>query len=126
MSRVSTTCVTRGRNDDGKSAAEAFDRPADGKDAVDSSDWFGIAARALYPHKAGTNLFYLTGLGDERLCQRYANGKHKPPAYFLRALLRSDQGFTWLSAVMDGSDVTWWRELQAARDLCSKYKVEIR
>ena len=118
MSRVSTTCVVRGSDDADQSAGQTDSEDGD-------SRWFAVIAPALLGKDTGFQLHIATGFA-ERTCYRYAANDRKPPAYFLRALLRSDQGFTWLSAVMDGSDVTWWRELQAARDLCSKYKVEIR
>jgi hypothetical protein len=88
--------------------------PSDGKSAADDGDWFAKAAQALLPHKAGTALHYATGF-DERACQRYAAGSIKPPAYFLRALLRSDGGWQWLAALMDGADPQWWRDIQRAR-----------
>lgn len=87
----------------------------DGKSAADDGDWFSEAAQQLHPHKPGTVLFLTTELGDERLCQRYAAGHVKPPAYFFRALLRSDQGWQWLCAAMEGSDAEWWREMKRAR-----------
>jgi hypothetical protein len=80
-------------------------------------DWFSNACRKLYPLKAGTLLFFLTGLGDERACQRYAAGTVKPPAFFLRALLRSGHGSQWLAAVMAGSNAIWWRDYQEAVSL---------
>ncbi len=94
-----------------KSAAE----PAtDGKSAVDDGDWFAKMAQALHPEKPGTVLWTITGV-DERLCQRYAAGHTRPPAYFLRSLLRSEGGWTYLAFLMDGSKATWWRDLQRAR-----------
>ncbi|MGH6878002.1 MAG: hypothetical protein ACREHV_11595, partial [Rhizomicrobium sp.] len=77
-------------------------------DASDA-EWFSCACRKLFDGKAGTALHYLTGF-DERSCQRYAAGQVKPPAYFLRALLRGEQGNIWLNAVMDGASPKWWRE----------------
>jgi hypothetical protein len=96
----------------GKFAVEKTD---DGKSAVDDRNWFAEAVCALLPFKAGTALFYTTGLGDERLCQRYASGETKPPAYFLRRLLRSDEGETWLNATMDGCEAKWWLDLKHQR-----------
>lgn len=87
----------------------AVGKSLNGKSAVDDSEWFADVARQLLPAKAGTALHFITGF-DERLCQRYAAGHVKPPAYFLRALLRSEQGATWLAALMHGCDVAWWLE----------------
>jgi hypothetical protein len=94
-----------------------------GKSAVDDADWFSVAARKLYAHKPGTILHLTTGLGDERLCQRYASGEVRPPAYFLRALLRSDHGEQWLAAAMDGSRSDWWRDIDSARALCAQFQI---
>lgn len=102
---------SRATNGHGKHAAKNF---SNGKSAADDGDWFARAARSLHPVKPGTVLFLTTGLGDERLCQRYASGEVRPPAYFLRALLRSDSGEQWLNAVMDGCKAKWWRELGEA------------
>lgn len=94
-----------------------------GKSASDDGDWFSKAARTLYPHKAGAILHVTTGLGDERLCHRYASGDTRPPAFFLRALLRSDHGEQWLSVLMDGCTAPWWRDLSDARHLLVNYRI---
>jgi hypothetical protein len=102
-------------NDD--SCATYTNGTSDGTSAIDDGHWFSQAARALYVEKPGTILFLITGLGDERLCQKYASGKHRPPAYFLRALLRGEHGADWLAAVMHGCKSEWWREYQDAMKL---------
>lgn len=107
-SRIGTT------NTDGRSS---------GKSAVDDGDWFSVAARKLYAHKPGTILHLTTGLGDERLCQRYASGEVRPPAYFLRALLRGAHGPQWQAAVMDGCQSQWWLDIEAARALCAQFQI---
>lgn len=89
--------------------SSAVEKASDGKSAVD--DWFGQIARSLLPEKPGTALHYITGY-DERLCQRYAAGHVKPSAYFLRALLRSDQGEPFFLAIMDGCTTQWWQDFQ--------------
>lgn len=103
----------------------AVEKSLDGKSAVD--DWFGAIARGLLPEKPGTALHYITGY-DERLCQRYAAGHVKPSAYFLRALMRSDQGQPFFFAVMDGSTAPWWLAYQRERRLAAageRFKAEI-
>lgn len=90
----------------------------------DSERWFADLARQLLPKDAGFALHVCTGF-EERTCYRYAAGDRKPPAYFLRALLRSEQGWTWLAAVMDGAEPEWWRTVQAAAASRSKLE-EIR
>ena len=95
-------------------------------DTVDSDgNWFLAAAKTLYPVKAGTALHYLTGF-DERTCYRYAAGDSKPPAYFLRALLRGDHGEQWLNATMASCNSQWWLELGAAREFLSQYRISKR
>lgn len=90
---------------------------------AEDENWFSSAAWKLYPAKPGTIMHLVTGLGNERLCQKYAAGDVRPPAYFLRALLRSDHGEQWLAAAMDGSAVQWWRDVDAARSLCAAYQI---
>ncbi len=104
-------------------SATTFDGKSSGKSAVDDADWFSVAARKLYSHKPGTALHLITGLGDERLCQRYASGEVRPPAYFLRALLRGDHGQQWHGAVMDGCAEQWWRDAENARALCAQFQI---
>ena len=65
----------------------------------------------------------MTGF-DERSCQRYAAGHVAPPAYFLRTLLRSPQGWTWLCAVMDDSDEPWWREVKYAYEIVAVFEAK--
>lgn len=76
--------------------------------------WFTDICDQLVPKDGGLALRIATGF-EERTCYRYAAGDRKPPAYFLRALLRSDDGWTWLAAVMDGTKAQWWLDLQRAR-----------
>jgi len=94
---------------------------SDGKNA--GEDWFANVCKHLLPTKAGTALHYATGV-DERSCQRYAAGDVKPPAYFLRALLRSPQGWTWLCAVMAESDEPWWREVKYAYEIIAVFEAK--
>lgn len=100
------------------------DAPASAKYVADEN-WFSVSCLSLYNGKAGTALHYETGF-DERSCQRYAAGQVKPPAYFLRELLRSEHGGVWLAALMEGSNPQWWRQLAAARKLCSEYWIELK
>lgn len=95
----------------------AAENLSDGKSAVDDENWFSEASQGIYKHKRGTQLYQITLLGDERLCQRYAAGHVKPPAYFLRKLLRSPHGRQWLLAAMDGCQSEWWLEFQHAAEV---------
>lgn len=108
VSRRARAAIKRGGN-------SAVGRNASGRSAVDDENWFSDAAWGLYGKNPGEPLHLITSLGDVRLCQRYASGEVKPPAYFLRRLLRSKHGEQWLGAVMDGCDSAWWADMQRAR-----------
>src|SRR3990167_5186515 len=94
----------------------ASEKEIDGQTVADDDDWFVELVRSLYQHKAGTALHYLTGF-EERTCQRYAAGHRKSPAYFFRALLRSEHGWQFLSGAMDGCKAHWLRDVQKAMRL---------
>ena len=89
------------------------DRLAD-QTVSDDEDWFTEICAQLLPKDAGFALHVLTDF-EERTCYRYAAGDRKPPGYFIRALLRTDQGWTWLAAIMDDCKSDWWIELQRTR-----------
>jgi hypothetical protein len=82
-------------------------------------DWFVQIVESLAPKDSGYALHLVTGF-EQRSCYRYASGERKPPAYFLRALLRSDQGKQWLAAIMDGSEAEWWCEHQRAERIVAQ------
>lgn len=80
----------------------------------DDSDWFGQLARPLLAGSdAGFALHLVTGFLPGT-CARYVakseQSRRQPPGYFIVALLRSEQGATWLSAFMGNSSARWWRE----------------
>jgi hypothetical protein len=100
---------TKARNE----ANESSGISAVSGDTYAESEWFSNACKHLLPTKAGTALHYTSGF-DERSCQRYAAGQVTASMHFLRKLLRSPQGWTWLCATMDGSDAEWWREVRYA------------
>lgn len=91
------------------------------RSVVDDENWFSDAAFALLgKDKPGTALDCVTGLRfGERNCQRYAAGDVKPPGYFIRELLRTPHGRQWLAAIMDGSNVRWWRDMQRAERIAA-------
>lgn len=80
----------------------------------DGENWFSDLARGLLPKDSGFILHLQTGF-EERTCYRYASGERKPPGYFIRELLRSDQGWQWLCGLMEGSNAEWWTETKRAR-----------
>lgn len=99
----------------GQMVSMSNDIPTNRPESVQAdSSWFSDVCRQLVRKDAGLALHLLTGF-EERTCYRYAANDRKPPGYFIRALLRSAQGEMWLAALMDGSDATWWKELQKAR-----------
>ena len=83
------------------------------KSDAGSLDWFAEMAQGLLPTKPGTQLHYITGY-DERLCQKYAAGSVKPSAFFLRVLLRSEQGAPFFAALMEGCTAQWWIDAKRA------------
>jgi hypothetical protein len=111
LERVSAPSIVASNNPGGTSAV---DKTTGVKSDASERGWFSDAAQELLPDKAGTALHYITGY-DERLCQKYAAGHVRPSAHFLRVLLRSDHGATWLAAVMDGCTAPWWLERERAR-----------
>lgn len=105
--------VTRnGKHATKANGTSAAHETTDGKSAVDDENWFSEGVHCLIPHKPGTVLHLTTGLGDERLCQRYAAGHVKPPAYFFRRLLRTPGGLGWLRVAMSGSEERWWSDVE--------------
>lgn len=94
------------------------------KSVGSDENWFSDAVlRLLGTDKPGTALDCITELrfGD-RNCQRYAAGDVKPPAYFLRAILRGKHGEPFLHALMDGCESEWWLDHQ--RRLTNGAKVD--
>jgi len=122
MLDLNTGAVIAANENSGGSAVE---KTTDGKSAVDDGDWFSNAAKKLYPAKSGTALHFLTGF-DERICQRYAAGHVRPPAYLLRTILRSDHGWTWLCVIMHDSGAKWWRDTQFAVECASAFEAKRR
>lgn len=75
---------------------------------------FKLAARQLLGSDPGLALHVLTDI-SESSGYRYASGERPTPGYVLWLLLRSDQGWQWLSGLMEGSDAEWWTDIQRAR-----------
>lgn len=115
MSEISVNGAARAIEHDGQSATENIIAC---QTASEPSDWFGDLARPLLiDTDAGFALHLLTGLLPNT-CARYVakteSSRRQPPGYFIRALLRSEQGGIWLRAFMDGCEPKWWREQQSA------------
>ena len=108
--------------------------PADSQDDQTGSsydDWFYRAISGLLGkgNDAGYQLALLTKVPD-RSCYRYTTSikekRRPPPAYLVRMLLRRDDGYPWLAALMENSNAQWWRELDAAREFLSQYRISKR
>ncbi len=90
----------------------------------DDCAWFTEPARHLLGSDPGLALHYLSE-EPESTCRRIFRG-HWPSLFLYRKLLWKGQGWTWLAILMDGCEAPWWREIQAARDLLIKFKIELR
>lgn len=89
--------------------------------SVASENWFKEMCDHLFgDDRAGALLRYDSD-AEPRNCQRYARGGAKPSGDFIRALLRSENGWSYLCGIMDGSDAEWWRETQAARNCVAAF-----
>lgn len=80
----------------------------------ESCGWFPKAASVLLGSDPGLALHLLTGCA-ERTGYRYASGERDPSAHVIASLLRSEHGWQWLSALMDGAQPAWWSDLRRAR-----------
>jgi len=115
MHGVSGAPAYRATNVDDSFGGKSGETP--GKSVKESpKGWFADVCKRLLPRdKPGQALVCDAPDFGERDCHRYAIGEVKPPGYFIRALLRSKNGWTWLNAIMDGCDVPWWAEIKRAR-----------
>lgn len=101
-------------------AIKAVDQTGNGKDsdaqtgAEPANQWFSQAARQLLGSDPGFALSLLVGVPD-RTCYRYVSGERAPTAFIVAQLIRSEHGWQWLSALMEGSEPTWWIDIQRAR-----------
>jgi hypothetical protein len=74
-----------------------------------SDEWFVRFARIALGNNAGLHLHHVTGY-PERSCYYWARGERAPPTDFLRKLLHSQYGETFLLAMMEGCRADWWCE----------------
>lgn len=87
--------------------------------SVSDENWFADMVRATLA-KPGLELHLATGF-DERSCHRYAAGTVRPPAFLLRAMLRCEQGRTFLEFIMDGAEPEWWHEFKRAGRIAAQF-----
>ncbi len=64
-------------------------------------------ARALWPSKTDMALAHRTGTSD-RMCRYWLANKYNLGADDLAALLRSDEGFHVLEAIIGDARPAWW------------------
>src|SRR4051812_44170624 len=65
-------------------------------------------ARSLWPSKTDMALASKTGT-SERMCRYWLSNKYNLGADDLAALLRSDEGFHVLEAIIGDAKPVWWR-----------------
>lgn len=70
-------------------------------------------ARSLWPSKTDAALSSKTGASD-RLCRYWLANKYNLSADDLAALLRSDEGFQILEAIIGDAKPVWWRAFKRA------------
>ena len=116
LDRKSTTALAPSRNASVRLGSEKSVTAQTGSEADNA--WFSGPARAMLGSDPGLGLHILTGI-PERTAYRYASGERAPPAYLIRELLRGPHGEQWLSAIMDGSNVQWWRDMQRAERIAA-------
>lgn len=121
MARALRSSANGTTNGTGKLGAQGAAPPIVGASPVKSDvRWFAEMVQARHPDKPGTILHLNTGV-NERLCQKYAAGSVRPSSAFLRALLRSENGWIYLQSIMHGSDAPWWLELQQLFELGRRF-----
>ena len=106
-------CPTAGEAATKASSATGTELSIASASGSEPDDWFGELARPLLGKEPGVALHYITGFSAST-CAKYVAkteaSRRQPPGYFIRALVRSDQGEPFLSAIMDGCE--WWSKLQ--------------
>lgn len=68
-------------------------------------------ARKLWPAKTAAHLAASSG-ASQRSAENWLSGCADPSGDNLAALLRSDEGFDFLSELMDGAETRWWRAVR--------------
>lgn len=89
--------------------------------AQTGSEFFASVCKAIFGKDAGLALSMATGV-PERSCYRYAAGDRDVPVLVLRAVLHSEQGEPFHTALMEGCTATWWLELQRDRHNANEIK----
>lgn len=77
-------------------------------------------AKALWPIKTAAHLSASTDV-SQRMAEYWLNGKYDMSLESVQKLIRSDEGYEFLSALMGNSTAKWWSDVQVA-----KRRVELR
>ena len=96
--------------------------------ATENEDWFAPVAWEILGKEAGLHLHYITGWplsSCYAFVAKDAEKRRKLHHQFLRALLHSDQGEPFHTALMDGCTAPWWLEMQHQRRVGAAAIVEI-
>jgi hypothetical protein len=67
--------------------------------------------RSVWPAHAAKHLSALSGASQSN-SEKWLSGLSKPSADHLRALLRSERGYEFLSELVAGTDAPWWAAVQ--------------
>ncbi len=72
---------------------------------------FLAVARALWPVKAAQNLAHKTNV-SERAAAYWLAGEREVTLDAARTLLRSEEGYAFLAALMGDCDARWWKRVK--------------
>lgn len=113
--------VASARNLAAESCRDDFARNDSGN-ILPPEGWFKRIAKKLWGDNAAKMLRFVTGFPD-RTCRSAAHGHTDPSGSLLYVLLRDERGDQVLTAIMDGSNAAWWRELQRDADFGRKVRL---
>lgn len=74
------------------------------------------AIRAAWPRKTAAHVAHFTGM-EERTVKFWLAGETRMSVESIGALLRTEEGYAILAAIMGNSTAKWWQATQAAQDL---------
>lgn len=86
----------------------------------DDSLWFALMLRTVWPVKAEAALLQFSPATADRTARAYKRGDRMPSATVLRDLVRGDEGYIILTAIMATDPPTWWVNLQAELQFAAK------
>lgn len=74
------------------------------------------AIRASWPRKTAAHVAHFTGM-EERTVKFWLAGETRMSVESIGALLRTEEGYAILEAIMADSDAAWWLATQTAQEL---------